>query len=210
MIFCKAPVPGQVKTRLAETIGDDLASKLHTQFALHCMNWVTRAKLAPVDVWCWPNLDAPFFQHCKKTYGVGLRAQPEGDLGVKMQAAFAQTLTSANYALAIGTDCLVLDEEILFSALQSLRQGRQGVIAPAEDGGYVLLGLSELQKDLFQDMPWSQSGLMAKTRQAMRGHWQELSTLWDIDRLADLQRLRDTIQEEKNFPSLREVMSEVP
>jgi rSAM/selenodomain-associated transferase 1 len=210
LVFCKAPEPGKVKTRLAESIGDDLAAKLHAKFAEYCLAWVSRSRLAPVDLWCWPTIDEPFFIRCKDEYGVELKQQVDGDLGAKMLEAFTSTLHEANYAVAIGTDCPVLDVSLLSTALQSLAQKSHGVIAPAEDGGYVLLGLRQLQHELFQDMPWSQTNLMAKTRAAMSGQWKELPTLWDVDRLEDLRRLKRTLQQEVPIRSLYNLLGEIP
>lgn len=195
LIFCKAPAPGRVKTRLAETIGDVPAAKLHAEFAMHCIGMAAHAQLAPVELLCWPSIDDPFFQYCREEFSLELRPQVEGDLGEKMQQAFEAALQNARYAIAMGTDCLVLEKTVLMSALQELRDGTDGVIVPAEDGGYVLLGLSRMQPDVFQDMPWSQKGLMAATRKAMSGHWKEFPPLWDVDRAGDLLRLSSTREE---------------
>ena len=77
-------------------------------------------------------------------------------------------------------------------ALACLEQGPDAVVGPAEDGGYVLLGLKLVAPELFQDMPWGTDGVLSKTRQRLRGlawDWRELPELWDVDDPQDLERL---------------------
>lgn len=188
-MFCKAPEPGSVKTRLAESIGIDLATELHREFSLHCIAMLSRARLAPVTLMCWPGVDHPFFQSCREAYGVELYPQAEGNLGMKMLKGFEAGLQTAKYALVLGTDCLVMEETVLQEALQSLIAGADGVVVPADDGGYVLLGLSTIKEELFDAMPWGESHLMEATRKVMSGQWVELPPLWDVDRQDDLLRL---------------------
>ena len=67
------------------------------------------------------------------------------------------------------------------------------MVIPAEDGGYVLIGMRRPQPSLFEAMPWSTGVVMAETRQRTAGaklRCHELPTLWDIDRPEDLERLR--------------------
>ena len=94
--------------------------------------------------------------------------------------------------LIIGTDCPALDADRLHLAAATLRN-YDAVVIPAEDGGYVLIGLRKPQPALFTGMQWSTETVMAETRQRLQSlplSWRELPTLWDIDRPEDLERLR--------------------
>ena len=94
--------------------------------------------------------------------------------------------------LVIGTDCPALGPEQLRQAAQILCDGHDAVFGPAEDGGYVLVGLRSPQQALFSDMTWSTSAVMAETRAracAQGLHVVELETLWDVDVPGDLPRL---------------------
>jgi glycosyltransferase A (GT-A) superfamily protein (DUF2064 family) len=67
------------------------------------------------------------------------------------------------------------------------------VVYPAEDGGYVLIGMRKPLPPLFAGMSWSTSEVMDETRRRLRYHrltWQEPMTLWDVDVPEDLPRLR--------------------
>jgi len=68
------------------------------------------------------------------------------------------------------------------------------VFGPAEDGGYVLIGLARRPTaELFEDIAWGTATVMQETRARLaRGdwRWRELALLWDVDRPEDLPRLR--------------------
>jgi glycosyltransferase A (GT-A) superfamily protein (DUF2064 family) len=67
------------------------------------------------------------------------------------------------------------------------------VLGPAEDGGYVLLGLRRAAPELFAGMPWGSERVAGVTRERLVGlgwDWTELATLWDLDRPEDLARYR--------------------
>ena len=74
-----------------------------------------------------------------------------------------------------------------------LRGGADAVIFPADDGGYVLIGLRQPVPQLFTGMPWSTDGVMLATRQRLRQlglSWREPGQLWDVDRPSDVMRMR--------------------
>jgi glycosyltransferase A (GT-A) superfamily protein (DUF2064 family) len=95
--------------------------------------------------------------------------------------------------LVIGTDCPLLDSTQLRHAAQVLRDGSDAVVFPAEDGGYVLIGLRRPVPQLFADMAWSNDGVMLETRQRLRHlglSWREGPAFWDVDRPTDVMRMR--------------------
>lgn len=192
LVFCKAPLPGEVKTRLARSIGAGTACEVHQQLAQHTLQTVTRHALAPVQLWCAPNCAHDFFSQCQQQYAVELREQGEGDLGARMARAFADTLHSASFAVIIGTDCPALNQDYLAQAFAALEQGQDAVIGPAEDGGYVLLGLRQPQPAIFEDIEWGSAEVLQQTLQRLRGSVHCLPTLWDVDQIDDLRRLRDS------------------
>jgi len=95
--------------------------------------------------------------------------------------------------LLIGTDCPALTGAHLHAAAQALHEGADAVTLPAEDGGYVLVGLRAPQPALFEGMHWSTEHVMADTRERARAaglRLHEGPTLWDVDRPEDLARLQ--------------------
>jgi glycosyltransferase A (GT-A) superfamily protein (DUF2064 family) len=94
--------------------------------------------------------------------------------------------------LLIGTDCPALQTAHLVMAADLLHDGHDAVFIPAEDGGYVLVGLRQPQPRLFENIDWGSEQVMAQTRDRMAVlglRWAEPLTLWDVDRPADLARL---------------------
>ena len=191
LVFAKAPVAGQVKTRLTPFISPEQAAILHQQLITRTLSTTASSQLCPVQLWCSPSSKHPYFQHCKKTFAIELREQQGEDLGERMAHAFATTLKQHDYALLIGTDCPSLRKQDFKHACELLQQGYASVLAPAEDGGYTLIGLRTPAPELFTDIDWGTSKVLAQTRNRLQQSnlsCYELPEQWDIDRPADLQR----------------------
>jgi rSAM/selenodomain-associated transferase 2/rSAM/selenodomain-associated transferase 1 len=192
-IFAKSPIPGKVKTRLATTIGDDKAAALYVRFVERTLATAAAARVAGlvgrVELWCAPDVDAPGFAAWRDRYGVTLRAQSGDDLGTRMRKALNAAIEHGSPAILIGTDCPALDLRYLALAVAAL-DDHDAVFGPAEDGGYMLVGLAR-SVDAFTGIPWSTPDVMAATRAKLAAKdvaWQELPTLWDVDGPADLAR----------------------
>ena len=191
-VFAKAPVPGMVKTRLAQLLGDDGAAGLHAGLVRHALASARAAAVGPVELWCAPDERHDFFTACASQFDARLRRQEGADLGLRMRHAFEATLAEGAALVLIGSDCPAITPRALTDAATALR-GHDVVIAPAEDGGYVLVGLSRPCPAMFDGVPWGTNAVMARTRErlaASRIAWHELPTLWDVDRPEDYARLR--------------------
>jgi rSAM/selenodomain-associated transferase 1 len=189
-VFAKAPVPGAVKTRLVATLGADAAAGLHARLVRHALATALESGIGPVELWCAPDTSDAFFDQCAREFGVALKRQQGADLGVRMGHAINATLALGAALVIIGSDCPAMAPAHLHGARDALRS-RDVVIAPAEDGGYVLVGQSAPVAGLFDDIPWGSDAVMERTRARLAGSgatWQELATLWDIDRPEDYAR----------------------
>lgn len=159
IIFARNPRLGQVKTRLAKTVGDIKALEIYKQLlqhthditmALPCDKYVFYADgITQDDIW----------EH--NTYSK--LAQSGNDLGIRMQAAF-ETLFNQGYQhiCIIGSDCYELTSGIIQQAFDTLQQYTT-VIGPSADGGYYLLGLSRMQPSLFTNIEWSTNKVLEQT-----------------------------------------------
>jgi len=193
MVFAKAPTPGQVKTRLIPALGASGAAALQRQLIERTLDTALAAGLGTPELWCAPGPDDPFFASCADKYGVSLKPQGEGDLGIRMARALESALGSGSTALLIGCDCPALTPAYLGDAAGALAEGNDAVFGPAEDGGYVLVGAARnLPVQLFEDIAWGSATVMQVTRARLaQGNWswRELALLWDLDRPEDLPRL---------------------
>ena len=194
IVFAKAPEPGRVKTRLIPALGAVAAAHLHTALIERAMGTARAVEGAELELHA-AGADHPILRDCARRHDAALVEQSAGDLGERMHRAFERSLIDdrCTAVVLIGSDCPALSTCGLQTALEALRRGCPAVIGPAEDGGYVLIGLARGAPELFRDMPWSTEHVLERTRERLRKlrwHWHELDTLWDVDRPADYERLR--------------------
>jgi len=197
IVFAKAPEPGRVKTRLIPTLGEAGAAALHRRLVMHSLRAAQEADLGPVELWCAPDTRHAFFAECERGFGVSLHSQCEGDLGARMRRALEEVLGRAERAILVGSDIPALSAQYLRDAERALSGARDVVIGPAEDGGYVLIGLKRSDPELFRDIPWGEPEVLAETRgriAALRWRCFELPALWDVDRPEDLERLPEEMR----------------
>jgi len=189
-VLAKAPIAGFAKTRLIPMLGADGAARLQERLIWRAVGTACAAAVGPVTLWTTPDESHSVFHAIATHFGIALARQCDGDLGARMLEAIA---AANSPALVIGTDCPALTTEPLHVAASILRGGTDAVVLPAEDGGYVLIGLRQPEPVLFANMRWSTSQVMQETRRRLRAcnlTWQEPATLWDLDVPEDLARLR--------------------
>jgi len=189
LIFTKAPVAGEVKTRLVPPLTSQQAALLHQKLVHHTLRMATRQPIAPVILYCSPDLQHPFFQTCLQSYPITLQQQHGEDLGARMLQALNIQLQAHRYVILIGTDSPTMTQEYLQEAFQRLKSGSDVVIGPAMDGGYVLIGMKTPYVELFTDLPWGTDAVFALTMdKAMQAGLQVslLDNMVDIDRPEDL------------------------
>lgn len=192
LIFAKAPEPGRVKTRLIPVLGPEGAVGLHTQLLTGVVGRLASAAVARLELWCAPDPGFDLFRDLASAYGLALHRQEGRDLGERMLHAAGDALSRCRSLVLVGADCPLLDGRYVARALDALAD-RDAVIGPAQDGGYVLLGLNRAAPELFRDMPWGEDRVTALTRGRMGAlgwAWKELPTLWDVDSPGDLERCR--------------------
>ncbi|MCP4409841.1 MAG: glycosyltransferase [Gammaproteobacteria bacterium] len=191
LIFAKAPIPGRVKTRLIPDLSPAAATRLHMAMTHKTLALACQSELAPAELWI--DHEHPFFERCKRDFSLSLKRQTGADLGLRMHHGLRQTLRHCQYAVIIGTDCPAMEQRHLDTAFKVLEQGRDIVLSPAEDGGYVLIATKRTDNALFNNISWGSDRVMIQTRKVLQRlgwSWAELETLWDVDRPQDLLRLR--------------------
>ena len=189
-ILAKAPLPGLAKTRLIPRLGAAGAASLQRWLLRRTVKTALDANIGPVNLWGTPDARHPDFDACLAYGPITLRQQPEADLGTRIHAALLASPAPGG-CLVIGTDCAVLTADILRQAAATL-QRKPAVLTPAEDGGYVLMGLRKPCMPVFSQVDWGTSYVLEQTRRHLlmqELEWAELPTLWDIDRPEDYERL---------------------
>ena len=151
-------------------------------------------KIAPIELYCWPSKLHPYFQKIQSRYSLQLYNQVGGNLGECMAHAMQHAINQDSKAVLIGTDSPSLDRDYIINAFKALQSGVGGVMGPAEDGGYVLIGLSRFNNRIFQDIEWGSDSVYRQTISKFKQlniNYTELDTLWDVDCPDDLLRLGD-------------------
>ena len=208
VIFAKAPIPGQVKTRLCPPLTPDEAATLHGSFVLDTLERTKTAVMKlklPIDRYlaCAPSSTHVFFRIMEERQGVKVIDQVGDDLGARMNQAF-ETLFAREYrrVFIIGTDVPTVPLDHFKQAL-TLLDNHDLVLGPALDGGYYLIGLKRMVPELFTDIPWSTDQVLRCTQEKAATIGLKTTTIesWrDVDTIADLQALIETCHAEAKKP----------
>ncbi len=185
IIFVKNPVAGQVKTRIARTVGDEKAVAVYQELLAYTQKLVGSFTGHTVVYY------GDFLNPDDGWNGYKKYTQTGSDLGERMVNAFREQFSAgAQQVVIIGSDCFDITPDHIARAFHVLDVA-DVVIGPATDGGYYLLGMNQLQPFLFENMPWSQPELYQLTELALLQHdltFERLDELTDIDEWADYER----------------------
>lgn len=158
IVFVKAPRPGTVKTRLG--LGPDAECAAYQRLVTAVLGKI--ASFKEVELRFTPPDAGPEVEPWLRK-GWQTTPQGDGDLGARMQAAFADAFSAeAKRVLIIGSDCPYLEAQDIRIAWKALKTSNL-VLGPAKDGGYWLIGLREMQTALFKDMRWSSNTVFTET-----------------------------------------------
>ena len=191
IIFVKNPVAGKVKTRLGATVGHDVALVVYNNLLTH-----TRCTAEQLDCDKFLFYDTEISHEDAWSESLFNKdVQVQGDLGMRMEKAFASVLERCDKAVIIGSDCPEINPQIIQSAFDRLDLA-DVVIGPTLDGGYYLLGMRSLHTALFRDMSWSTESVYDDTIRRIKNAnllYTQGPTLSDLDYEEDLDK----------FPSFR-------
>jgi hypothetical protein len=166
-LMCKPPRPGVTKTRLAATIGAELAAALSECFlrdvALLIAGLESSHRVQGFGL--YTPVDAAAEIRALLPASFKLAPQQGSDFCTVVHRAVAGLLERCpSGAILINADSPTLPAAILAEAVRALgRPGERVVLGPARDGGYYLIGLKTAYWDLFRDMPWSTPEVAAIT-----------------------------------------------
>ncbi|NOX08774.1 MAG: glycosyltransferase [Gammaproteobacteria bacterium] len=193
IIFTKAPEPGQVKTRLIPALGAVNAAKLYHRLLIHTLQQHSKQQEYSIELCCTPDTNYPLFHTLQKDYGCQLSVQTGTDLGQRMHHALQQALTESPRAILIGCDCPLLSATDILQGFELLAQDNELVLGPAEDGGYVMIGLSSPHESLFQGINWGSDQVYQQTIErtnTLNIRHASIASHWDLDLPEDLERLK--------------------
>jgi rSAM/selenodomain-associated transferase 1 len=196
MIFAKAPVAGRAKTRLIPLLGEQGAADMQARLLRHVIVALAGQGDWQTQLWCAPSQQHKLFQNLASEFDVSLHDQVQGHLGERMCAGFEHNLSQSNEVLIVGTDCPLISVDKVRASFDQLVAGYEAAITPAEDGGYVMLGLSRPVPQIFAALPWGSDKVFAMTEKILQQqsiNYALQPELWDVDRPEDVLRLRQQL-----------------
>lgn len=189
LVVAKAPVPGLAKTRIAATIGDEAAAEIAAASLLDTLATATSVGW-PVVVAMTGDLSKAARSGEIKAALEPLRVIPQRGEGLDERLANAHADVEAPHGVVqVGMDTPQLLVSDYLDAGRTVELGG-GVIGPAEDGGWWLLGLPDPQlAQQLVGVAMSQDDTGARTEQALGGDLIRLRTVADMDTWDDAVRI---------------------
>jgi rSAM/selenodomain-associated transferase 1 len=192
LLFVKYPTLGRVKTRLSDELGDAEAVSIYRNFIVDLLSTLQSLEL-PYKIFFHPDSAR---EKLHQWLGTQHSYVPQSgqDLGERMKNAFSYAFrNNIRQAVVIGSDSPDLPAELVTRSFAAL-ETRDAVIGPARDGGYYLIGFSQIGflPEAFWNINWSSDGVFEQTLNILKEHQKKTHLLpewYDVDTLEDLKSL---------------------
>jgi glycosyltransferase A (GT-A) superfamily protein (DUF2064 family) len=215
LVVAKAPVPGLAKTRLAASVGDQVAADIAAAALLDTLDAVASAPIRARVVALTGDLDAACSADEIRARLVDFIVVPQRG------AAFADRLANAHAdaaevtglpVLQIGMDTPQVTDELVGECARELLAA-DAVLGLARDGGWWVLGVSEARMaDCLRTIPMSRPDTGAVTLTALGDtgiHVSLVETLADVDTVDDVAVVRRACALGSRFARVTEGVSRV-
>ena len=169
-----------------EAVARSVAPRLHAAVELAVSNWPGEVFLGVA-----PDLEPGMFRDLEREFCVKLIRQAERDPGARMLSALRAGIARQGAAALMGCGMPQGRWDVLDQANDWLAYGRN-VLGPTEDGGYYLIGLTQVRPELFTDIPWEAPEVLSLTLRRAEEvgiEFELLPTLYETDTPPDLRLL---------------------
>lgn len=191
-VFLRPPTESSVKTRLRPILGDEGVTMLYQAFLEDTMRLCGRVREAGrIAIALWVDgAEDRWISRWADELDAEAHRQPEGDLGVRLGAAFDHGLARYERVVVIGSDIPTLPFARIVDAFNGLAR-HEIVLGPSNDGGYYAIGATHQVRPRFDDVAWSTPSALADTLRANASLRALLLSPWyDVDEESDLAVLR--------------------
>lgn len=219
-IMTKAPLAGQVKTRLVPPLTADEAAELNKCFlcdtAAAISNATTGNNACGIAVYTPVGFELAYADLLPADFSL----LPQRGDGFGERLYFA---TEDLFKCGFDSICLINSDSPTVPAANFRRAveflgspADRIVLGPSEDGGYYLIGLKKPHRDMFKEIDWSTERVLNQTKERARESGLQIELLpagYDVDDTASLRRLCDELltrnSSDSVAPRTRKYLSEL-
>jgi len=199
VIFVKTPQISPVKTRLAATLGQEVAETFHLK-AAHALSGIAADLSQQADMQGYyavaeqDALEHPYWQDLPCVW------QGDGGLGERMRTIYQTLLQKHDFVILVGADIPQMTVAELLKAVHWLSNQAQDkfAFAPSEDGGFWLFaGNALIPSESWTDVSYSQpdTGTQFLNKIQPLGACKILHSLRDVDEQEDLWALQNSLRQ---------------
>jgi uncharacterized protein len=196
IIMTKIPRAGNVKTRLQPYLSPEQSAELATAFLQDAEEKARKVCDKTIIAFAPPD-EKNVLLNLISSENIFV-AQNGKDLGERMFNAFEFAFENdSDSVIMIGTDSPSFPAEFIEQAFEFL-ENSDAVLGESEDGGYYLIGLKTLRKEIFENVEWSSPETFVQTVRNIEKCGLDLSFVpkWhDVDFPEDLKRLKKELNE---------------
>jgi rSAM/selenodomain-associated transferase 1 len=192
ILLAKAPIPGEVKTRLCPPFTKASAAAFYSCLLEDTAEEMARVTRVNRYLFYTPSGSARIFRRSPYE-GFEHLPQSRGNLGKRMAAAFDTAFTrGATRAVLVGADCPALSATLVRAAFRELASCAGAVFGPSNDGGFYLIALSARAPSLFRGVDWGTGSVLSEVSRRCRAAglpYALLPSAQDIDTVDDVTSL---------------------
>lgn len=209
-VFAKFWEAGKVKTRLAKSVGDEMAAEVYFQFLKSTLKLGQQITLGKSNSDCKKVIGYSPIERLEEFVDLApdwkLIPQVERHLGARMRCFFESCLADATKGedcrvVLIGSDTPALQVDYVTDAFNLLHH-YDVVLGPSFDGGYYLIGCRHSTPDIFENIDWSTPQVLEQTVEQLNRRGYQYAMLEkhnDIDELDDLRKLQTKLRQNRNI-----------
>lgn len=200
IIMAKVPSAGDVKTRLQSALSPDDCAALAGAFLL---DTVHKAEIVCENVILAysPPEKINALRKLLPSQSVFIEQKGSG-LGERMFNAFKFAFEQKSDSIVmIGTDSPTVPADFIEQAFEFLELETDVVLGKTEDGGFYLIGLRKLVKEIFENVEWSSPKTFEQVYKNIHNlnlRLRETPGWYDVDTKADLEKLREEFLHNEN------------
>ncbi len=187
-LFAKAPVPGQVKTRMQPELTGPIAAELALMMLVQSVSKVRTHWPGSLALTVSPDPNHDCFRDLGNRYCMDIEVQTEGDLGQRIGHVLEKAIRKSGCGVVMGCDVPHISGKIL-SQVHARLSKRENIVGPTVDGGFYILGLHELGRGIFDQVEWGTNQVLSQLLMNLDSVGMDIDfcrKLRDIDTWSDL------------------------